>query len=273
MVRLERILYEKAINNNLLGRARKIKSPMAWFNKEPNINEGVYWPGGLFIQKLTEPFIERLASLEYKFLYNLSKTRGIPLESFLSLKEEDWRRCVLTENIKRENWHPWVEILHSHIRCRYFKVDKFQPGFEVPDYIVDETHALPYIETMSYSDGIQDLIGEYTREMMPKVYMFRSRRVILDILIFHGLFHRKNWNRLFYNEASYVEEEKEIQEDLKNLRNSIDMTNPKNQENFKNWLEKKIKLFPGTYTREGEPFDYETFFNKQAILNNHMKPN
>jgi hypothetical protein len=273
MVRLERILYEKAVNTNLLGRARKIASPSTW-HKEKILrnNTTVFWPGGILFQGIKNFFLERMVSMEYKSFYEFTKAQGVPMSDFLAMSEAGWRRDILAEQMKRENLHPFVQMVHAHTRCRFWKVDKHMKGFEVPDWVSNESHGQALIDNIDYSNSIKDVLAEYTREMMPRIYMWRSRRVILDILIVHGLINRKNWNRLFYNEAFYTDELLEIEEDRKRIERAKDFTQTGNQAMFKAWMEARIKKFPGVYTREGESFDYDTFFRNHAVVNGHMKP-
>lgn len=273
MVRLERILYEKAINSNLIGRARKIAKPATWYDRTyKDYNSTVFWPGGYAFRKLMQPLTDLWTSNEYKHFYQNSKVQGAPMSDYLALKEEDWRRGLLAENMKRENLHPWMHIQHIMMRSRYWKVDKFMKGFEVPDYVLEETHGEALIDSMPYADAMQSVLFEYTREMMPRLHMFRSRRVILDIIIIHGLIDRKNWNRLFYNEAFYTDELLEIEEDEKRMERAKDFTQQANQQNFRSWMEAKMARYPGVFTREGEPFDYDTFFRNHAAVNGHLKP-
>jgi len=273
MVRLERILYEKAVNTNLLGRARKIAKPRSWFTEENKVNNNtVVWPLQNLGSKLMEPFWERLASMEYNTIRSISKDQGVPLENFFALREEDWRRGVLAENMKRENLHPFVNMIHRWTRNRYFKVDKYQPGFEVPDHILEETHGEPFQKNYGYSSGIQELLFEYKKEMIPTSYMWRSKLVILDILLIHGLSNRENWNRLFYNEDYYHKEQEILDKEKEEQERQTDMTDPANQAKFRQWMEDSIKKFPGMYCVEGGQFDYDTFFTNCAILNGHMKP-
>lgn len=272
MVRLERVLYEKVVNNKLLGRNRRIGSPQTWFTKNNIKNSSVFWPGGYLVTKLLDPIFNFVTGKEYTQLYKVSKLQGVPMENFLALKEDDWRRGVLSEHMKRENLHPWVQMIHSHVRSRFHKVEKYQKGFEVPDEIVEETHGRPLIETISYAETMQNLMGEYKSEMMPNVYMFRSVLNPLDLPILHNLIDRESWNRMFYNEVRYDTERDEIEAEEAEEKRQIDMTDPKNQAKFRSWMENKIKLYPGVFVREGEQFDYETFFRDQAALNGHLKP-
>ena len=205
-------------------------------------------------------------------MYKVSKLQGVPMENFMALREDDWRRGVLSEHMKRENLHPWVQMVHSHIRNRFHKVDKYQKGFEVPDEIVRETHARPLVETLSYAETMQALMFEYKKEMMPNVYWFRSVMVPLDFAILHNLIDRESWNRMFYNEVRYDTEKDEMQAEEEEADRKVDMTDPSNQAKFRSWMESKIKQFPGVFVREGEEFDYETFFRDQAALNGHLKP-
>jgi len=273
MMRLEKILYEKAINTNLLGRARTITKPKGWFTSiDKYDNHTIVWPGSLIANKITKPFYQALASLEYKTTRNMSKEQGIPLESYFALKEEDWRRGVLAEHMKRENLHPFVLMQHRTVRGRYWKVDKYQPGFEVPDFILEETHGNALLDNLAYAEGIQNLMFEYRREMIPTTYMFRSRWVVLDLFLIHGLVNRENWNRLFFNEDNYHKEAEIIQKEKQDVKDKTDMTKPENQAQFKAWMESQIKKFPGYYTAEGSEFDYETYFRNHSILNGFLKP-
>lgn len=274
MVRLERILYERAVNNNALGRARKIVAPKLWYkNGRKEYNSTVFWPGQDFISRALESAMKYLSILEYKNFYQMTKCQGVPVESFLAMREEDWRRGVLAENMKRENLHPHSMLIQGAIRCRYWKVDKYQPGFEVPDYIVEQTHAEPVMETRTYSQGIWALMSEYQREMMPRNYLFKSRRVLLDFAIFHELINRENWNRLFYNEGYYTAEVDEAEAEEEQRLWDIDYTDPVERKNFKFWMERQLKDYPGFFAREGDAFDYETFFRNHTAMKNHVKPN
>ena len=272
MVRLERLMYEKVVNNSLFGRARKIIAPKTWFGDTQEKHSPVVWPFSNVIKGLIAPLKDKYLSFEYKTLYRESKVHGLPFETHMMMDELFWRREELQEHVKRENVNPWVLIEHDIMRQRYWKIVKFIPGYESPEEIVQETHSKAIIENKDLTEAFRSIRNEYHKEMTPNVYQWRSRRYILDILIFHNLIDRDTWNRMFYNEAYYVQEKEDAETQGKYEKRLINYSDPKNQKNFISWMENQIEMFPGYYTVEGAAFDYDTYFKSQDALNNHLKP-
>jgi hypothetical protein len=113
---------------------------------------------------------------------------------------------------------------------------------------------------------------EYENEKMPVLHQWRSRLVPLDALIIHNASDAKTYNRLFYNEADYTPELDELKQAQKEYDMNMDYTDPQVQQQFRSWMEAKLKQFPGIFTREGEAFNYESFFRNAAIMRGHLKP-
>ena len=270
MVRLERMMYEKVVNNSLVGRARRITTPKFWKKDWNDENRSINWPFQNLLKNAFIPIMDFYTSVEYNLMYNRTKRQGIPVKTNEVMDESEWRRDILVEQMKRENMHPWTIMEHTNMKNRYFKVNKFMAGHETPDYLVAETHAEGLLENRDMTETIDSLKSQYHKEMMPNVYQHRARFTLLEFTIFHNLFDKKSWNRYFYNEATYTHELDEIEARKKEY--TIDFNDPAEQVKFKDWLNKQIKMFPGYFIGEKKEFDFESFFKNNMALNGQLKP-
>ena len=269
MVRLERNLYEMLVNSSILGRARKLDRPSKWFtkkNQSPDFQLH-YWPFGNIVYKAILPLIEKIAAKEYQITHEVAKEQGIPTQTFMTMHETEWRRDIDLEHIKRENIHPWNILETNIMRCRYWKVQKYLEGYTTPEYLLEKSHDKGVVEDDDVMQVYRSLKQVYEEDKTPTLYMFRSLWVPLDALILHNSINEKNYNRYFFNEADYTEEISEVRHKRLEAQRERDYSDPKVQNEFKNWMEEKIKEFPGLFVREGQQFNYDSFFRKMSVLN------
>lgn len=264
MVRLERAMYEKLVNNNLFSRARHISKPR-YYKARPGSDRTFFWPMGGTFYKLFTNAMENWYAFQYRFDLAWFKVRAYALVDFDTFQESDWRRGTLNEHMHRENVHPYYFFQRQMARQRYHKIEKYVAGVEMPDEVIDEVYGTAEIDKQDYRHCYQLLERQYVREMMPNTYMWRAVRwAVLDITIIYNLLNRDMWNRLFYNEMSHVQELDDLEADIDQTRKEAkiltDFSKPDNRSNFKNHLEQQIQKYPGYYTPEGVPFDYESFF-------------
>ena len=104
MVRLEKILYEKAFNNKLLGRARRIVKPV-----KMDIDSNLWLrqlPTNKYLAGFMDKFFSIFHILQYRHFREICMQRGLSFEDVLVQKENMVRRDQHHEHIIRETTHP-----------------------------------------------------------------------------------------------------------------------------------------------------------------------
>ena len=104
--------------------------------------------------------------------------------------------------------------------------------------------------------------AEFTPTVSPSVV---PRYHPLELITFMGLFKNRAWDRLFFNESYYdVYSQKDIQESHNPFRH-LDLTTESGRASFEKEIKRYIKLYPGMIVREGEEYDFEAYYIKNAL--------
>jgi hypothetical protein len=139
MVRFEKSLYEKLLNNKLFGRERIIASP----SKTNYIQPATYTMAQAYHMRYKHSYFQKAIAPVVDWFYKIffwQYTRGELLQrGFVAddynHTETELRRGILRENILRESCHPYEQLFYRYRRLRYFKVDRIIQGFFVPDFV------------------------------------------------------------------------------------------------------------------------------------------
>ena len=62
------------------------------------------------------------------------------------------------EHVQRENFHPYQWLLKSMRRGRFYKIERTMPGFQVPDYIIDEAAQSTFEEASRLEKEYADFV-------------------------------------------------------------------------------------------------------------------
>ena len=262
MVRLERIAYEKLINNKLLGRARMLSSPRKKdvFTDE-NLTE---YPYSTWAFRWLQPLIFWVFKFEFNGARETCANRGILMKDAWMEDEIKARRCVLTEHMHRESMHPYTRELFFIRRLAIGKVEMGLSGFEAPDYYQEDNRKECYIDIEDQLDTYQHhLLSNYGAEMTENTSMGNGSKVILEFLMVNNLFSRSAWSSYFFNENEYYD----TRIKNKDLSNALGLSDPNldseaDKEALRQRLEKINSKMPGYYAPEGQKVDIDKIWNK-----------
>ena len=139
----------------------------------------------------------------------------------------------------------------------------------VPDYLKNEAAQRTYADTVDLQrewDRFQYI--NYYSDMTPTTHKpVMVRYLALEIINVYGILRDQAWERYFFNEATYIENDFSPQE-LAEARNPFpqyDLETQEGRRGFENEVNRFIKLYPGAIIPEGETFDFKEFYVKWAI--------
>ena len=269
MVRLERVLWERALNIKAFGREREIKSPRKWHHTKRSDYQQVLaykvfrtgLSGALF------PYVEPLlAYMFYSFPRDFLLQRGLAYEDAFLHHDRELRRCVFFEHVVRTSCHPYQTLMPRKRRARYYKVERAHRGFYVPDYIrreAEERTVLDFARNKEVWDNF--LHDNFAADMTPT--LGNGRKFILyDFLQIFGLLKADAWDRFFFNEASFEEVTKEELAETE-FRRAFDVTSPEGRTQFERYVKRYMALYPGALVPEGKEFDFPRFYAGYAVAN------
>jgi len=268
---LEKILYEKVLNNRTLGRARKITTPKKWINHNPADYKSVQ-AGWLYDNTISAKVWDKILYPFYKTFWwswqrDLALQRGYAMDDFYVHTEKDLRRSPFYEHIWRESTHPYEYLMYKYRRMRYYKVERCVQGFFVPEHLRDEVKKRTWAETMhSVNEWENFVFKNYAAEISPTTYDSRGKWNPLELFNQYGLFRNESWERLFYNEEEYDYIEPEDYERYVVKPGGYDVETVEGRMAFENKINTLIQDFPGLVTPEGEQFDFENFYMKWTLL-------
>ena len=259
------MLYEKAFNNKMLGRAREITSPSkVHTNMEMYMRSYPDFGCRNFLSALFRP----IAKVSWWFHKDMCDMRGISLEDSQIYMPADVRRSAFFEHIQRESMHPMNLLLYKYRIQRYFKVDLALSGFHAPDYIKEEARNRTYIKGMVNMLRWRHFVEHnYESDMTQNTYVFSGTMVVIDFLMAFNVLKRSAWTRYFYNEA-HTFTQQVINEDLFAGNKPLDFTVDADWEIFKQIAERDNQDFPGFYSPEGEKIDFVAL---RKMLADHQK--
>ncbi len=260
MVRLEKILYERVLNTQMLSRARKITQP-----RRLDYREEVFlrrFPRTGLLSFVTSPIMKWLSSVEYKNWRRLCLQRGLSFDDTME-DENDLRRDPAHEHFMRETLHPYHFLLNKWKRAAYHKVDFYLGGFEAPDYIREPARKRTLIQARDKMIAFYRLLEtNYDYESTEVSYWGRGQIIVLELVNFYNSSLRIAWNRYFYNEDTYIDPSEELLWDHKNIlhHKKYNLRTNEGRTQFENHMNKQNSLFPGKYAPDGEEIDFEPFY-------------
>ena len=252
-MRLERIIYEKLLNNKFFGRNRKITSVSrnhpdddVWLTLFPKFR----------IFHIFDSAITYMMSREWKYSKQRLDQIGLTFEDTQLYIEEEFRRSPYLEHIFRESTHPYQQQLFAWRRHRYFKVDVALKGFESPQYIRDEAQKRTFFDSFVNFYRWQHFVNyNYHSEQTASTYMYNGTRTLLELFMIYGLLSKSAWNRYFFNEERYYSIN-QVFDDFKSYNNGItknlNLEDPEHLVEFEKRANQFNEKFPGYYAPEGE---------------------
>lgn len=271
MVRLEKVLYEKVINNQAVGRARGIGAPRKWFNVNPSdykkVQAEYLYENSLFYrmaEKIMYPFMKRFW---WQWQRDIALQRGYAMDDFYQVSDKDLRRSPFFEHIWRETCHPYQYLMAKYKRMRYYKVERIIQGFYVPDHLRDEAKKRTWAQTLAAMEEWDNfLYKNYGSELTPSTYDSRGKINPLELFNQYGLFKNDAWEKYFYNEEDYDYIEPEDYERFVVRPGGFNIETTEGRMGFENKINTLIQDFPGMVIPEGETFDFENFYMKWSLL-------
>lgn len=92
-------------------------------------------------------------------------------------------------------------------------------------------------------------------------YWGRGQFLLFEVFLFHGLFQRMTWNRVFFNEEKYVSFSRDVIRHYINTvgdkKDRINLWLPEDRIKFSEEVKKTNKLYPGFYAPDGEEVDVD----------------
>lgn len=252
-MRLEKIVYEKVLNNKLLGRARQFGKPRL-SHVETNHLLAQYPNFGLY--SLLGWLLRPMFRFNWKFLNENCHDRGLALEDVQLFRSEELRRNPLTEHAFRESLHPFMREMFRYRAHRYYKIDHAVKGFIVPDYLKDEARKRTMLQTFGNIITFRHFFKQnYENEQTPTTTMFRTSLNILEFALIYGITNRNGWNRYFWNEVEYYT----IGDYVKEIQSSkpLNLEDPAQLEKFLANAEKMNEQYPGIFAPYGEKVNRE----------------
>jgi hypothetical protein len=271
MVRLEKVLYEKLLNNKALGRARGVGAPKKWINHNP-IEYNAAQAGYLHDNSITAKFWEKVLYPFYqKFWWEYQRDhalqRGYAMDDFYVHTEKDLRRSPFYEHIWRESTHPYEYLMYKYRRQRYYKVERVIQGFYVPKHLRDEVKKRTWAETLaSVEEWTNFVYRNYASDITPTTYDSRGKINLFEVFQQYGLFKNEAWERYFYNEEEYDFVEPEDYERYIVRPGGFDLETNEGRMLFENKINTLMQDFPGLVVPEGESFDFENYYMKWSLL-------
>lgn len=172
MVRLERTLYEKAINNATLGRARTLGSPKKWNyydNNQYAQYTSAYTEKNNFVYKLLTPFLNFWnKKFVWQWQRDIALQRGYTMDDFYVYTERELRRSPFLEHVWRESTHPYQWLMFKARRRRYYKVERIIQGFFVPEHVRQDVQNHTMCDTLQTADEWKSFMYQnYYSDMTP----------------------------------------------------------------------------------------------------------
>ena len=260
MVRLEKIVYEKIFNSQLLSRARQITAPKKRdFRTDRN---GASIPTFKFYTRLMRPIRQMRLSIFWNYFRQMCNQRGIPMSDIIYMDDVEARRCVFTEQVTREAFHPYNRQINSWKRMGYGKVEMALEGFEAPEYIQSEVKKETYFGALKKRHAYDHfLFSSYIAEMTPITFMGKGSHVILDFLIINNFFKPSAWSTYFFNEDEYLTSRKRHQDMvINNGYLDSDVYSEGYKKRLKSGLAKWNRRMPGYFAPEGEEVDFDAVY-------------
>jgi len=271
MVRLEKVLYEKLLNNKALGRARNITTPKKWINHNPTEYNAVQ-AGWLHDNSIVAKFWEKVLYPFYKKFWwewqrDLALQRGYAMDDFYVYTEKDLRRSPFYEQMWRESTHPYQYLMYKYRRVRYYKVERVCQGFYVPQHLRDEVKNRTWAQTLAACDEWNNFMyRNYASELTPTTYDSRGKINLFELFQQYGLFKNEAWERYFFNEEEYDYIEAEDYERYVVRPGGFDLETNEGRMQFENKINTLIQDFPGLVVPEGETFDFDNYYMRWSLL-------
>lgn len=89
-----------------------------------------------------------------------------------------------------------------------------------------------------------------------------------ELVSIFNIFNNKCWDRMFYNEQGYLDYTMKDYENTKNPFSKFDLDSEAGRKEFEAHVNRFLKLYPGCLVPEGEEYDFQAYYIKDAIERN-----
>jgi len=269
-VRFEKLAYEKVVNSAVLNRSRKMSAPAKHYQQNPlkgkSIDSYTLFHEGMtqHIFRFIEPFVARFT---YQHKRDLYLQKGLNFEDFELFSDRELRRCYLHEQILRQGFHPYQWILFRARRARYYKVERSVRGFFVQDFIRKEAEDRSMGDFLINKEQLEEYkFKNYFSDMTPGTrYSVIPRYHPLEFFNVYGIFQSQAWDNYFFNESHYDNYKEEDWVAAQNPFSKFDLKTEAGKKAFEEDVNRFIRLYPGAVVKEGEKFDFQAYYAKEAI--------
>lgn len=253
-MRLEKIFYERLVNNKLLSRARTIGKP-SLSHDETNLLMMV--PPYFGIKKLFNPFKRWLDGMEWRVMMSGLRPRGLAPEDWILFRSEELRRDPLFEHANRESLHPFMR---ENIRLRmhrYYKVDEAVKGFEVPEYVKEEAKERYFFRSLGNVITYRHFFKQnYQNDQTPNSNWFMTSLNIIELFLMYNSTLRNGWARYFWNEEHYYTTGDYVKE-TNSPKDKLDLSNENDFKQFFKRAQELNQRYPGYFAPEGQEPNYD----------------
>jgi len=269
---LERTLYERAINNATLGRARTVGTPRKWnyYNPQRYMEyQTANHQESALVYRLIAPLLELWnRKFVWQWQRDIALQRGYTMDDFYVYTERELRRSPFLEHVWRESTHPYQWLMYKARRRRYYKVERIIQGFFVPDHVRQDVQNHTMIDTLrAVEDWNNFMYQNYYSDMSPTSAHGRGGKLNpLELFLLFGFWKPEAWQRYFFNEETYdlPSNMEEFHAATANPFN-VDLETEEGKREFEAKVNKLVADYPGYYVPEGESFNFATFYAKRAL--------
>jgi len=169
----------------------------------------------------------------------------------------------------RQSFHPYQWIFFKRRRARFYKVERGLRGFYVPGWVREEAENRTLADTLVNKEEFDNFFyNQYISDLTPTGrWSILSKWNPLDMFMWYGLFRVEAWDRYFHNEAHYDGTSAEdLKEAVENPFPGHSLKTSEGRKRFEEEVARVQKLYPGAITREGEKFDFNSFYTRHAQL-------
>ena len=262
-MRLEKNLYERLFNIDILGRGRKITKPTKFYM----INPQYYMMAQAYHSayhtslwyKMFAPIMEKLFYYStWTYRRDVELSRGYIPDDTEVHAEWDLRRGIFLEHVLRESCHPLYWLMYKYRRQRFFKIERTTQGLLVPDWIRKESAQRTLKEAAKMEAKFNDFAHKnFYSDMTPGSFYNRGKVNPFELLQIFGLTRFEGWERYFLNEQHYSIPEKEQWDEAFRKPWGCDLSTDDGRRQFEAKVNKKISQYPGMVVPEGQQYDFK----------------
>lgn len=248
-MRLEKILYEKALNRKIFNRSRDITRPSMLYY-DTNVLGGSC-PQTPLDKYFWDPIRKVINRLEWWYLDSRTEQIGISIEDLTVIKGPEIRRDVLMEHVFRESTHPMTRELIRLRGLAHEKVELSVRGFEAPDYLKKDNRCRTLLEGLGNFLNFRHFYWHnYLNDQTVFNHQFTGICSILDAGLVRNSVELNTFSRYFYNEKQHYSIDDYLEETRR--ERNLKLSDPADFEEFFQRCVERNSSYPGFYAMPGE---------------------